>query len=141
MENRKPLMDVNKHLARTLRIIRKSHKLTQDQLAQRAGLDRTSVAHIESGRQKTSIEQLYALSFALGLTDITVLLPSMDEAQTSDFQDARDTLEELAICVSAIDCAPGSALTEAQNIAARVLGMTVPELRAQHMLQVLEPTP
>jgi transcriptional regulator with XRE-family HTH domain len=48
--------------------------LTQDEVAARAGLTRAQLAHIESGRQPPSLEQLYALARAYNV-DPKGLLP------------------------------------------------------------------
>lgn len=51
---------------------------TQDELADAVGLLRTSIANIESGRQRTPIHVLYNLCLALA-TDLEAILPSTKE--------------------------------------------------------------
>ncbi len=49
--------------------------ITQEELARRVGLTRTSITNIERGRQKVLVHTLYAISEALN-TSPTALLPS-----------------------------------------------------------------
>lgn len=51
---------------------------TQDELADAVGLLRTSIANIESGRQRTPVHVLYNLCLALS-TDLEAILPSAKE--------------------------------------------------------------
>src|SRR5262245_59867222 len=53
--------------------------MTQDQLAVRVGLSRTSITNIEQGRQHVSLHQLYSIAEALQVSP-EVLLPSNSEA-------------------------------------------------------------
>ena len=46
---------------------RKRQKLTQEKLAPLVGLSRTSLANIESGRQKLLVHQIYAFAAALDM--------------------------------------------------------------------------
>lgn len=52
--------------------------MTQDELAEAIGLLRTSVANIESGRQRAPVHVLYNVSAALR-TQIEAILPSAKE--------------------------------------------------------------
>lgn len=49
--------------------------MTQDQLAERVGLSRTSITNIEQGRQHVSLHQLYAIAEALQVSP-EILLPN-----------------------------------------------------------------
>ena len=60
-------------------IVRKNRyrlKLTQDALAERVGLSRTSITNIESGRQKILLHQFFELAGALSISP-QALLPTM----------------------------------------------------------------
>lgn len=46
---------------------RKSLKLSQQEVAQKAGLTRSNYAHIERGRHNPSVEQMQAIAQALQL--------------------------------------------------------------------------
>lgn len=63
-----------------LRERRDAQRMSQEQLAQSAGLSRTSVVNIEKGRQGVSLESLYKLAAALGCQpgDLLPSAPSMD---------------------------------------------------------------
>jgi mRNA interferase RelE/StbE len=51
----------------TLRVYRDLRRLTQAALAEKAGVNRVTVAEIETGRKKGSVATLRALAGALGL--------------------------------------------------------------------------
>lgn len=65
-------------VARRLRAIRGQRHLTQEEVAARAGLQRTSVTNIERGRQHPPLHVLYGLCDALGV-EVHDLLPSTAE--------------------------------------------------------------
>lgn len=53
-------------------LLRKQMGLTQEELAQRAGLQRTHVGRIEAGKYAVTLETIQAIAEALGMTvDIT----------------------------------------------------------------------
>jgi len=64
---------------RQLRTARKDAGLTQQELAERVSLTRTSITNIESGAQHISLRQLYLLAAAVGLSPAQ-LLPDPDGA-------------------------------------------------------------
>lgn len=77
-------------IGKRLRKKRKEQGLTQLELAQRAGLTRTSVTNIEQGIQHTSLYTLYELSQLLGFKSIFELLPgSLMELGTDGVHGAR----------------------------------------------------
>lgn len=55
---------------------REKTDLTQEELAERVGLARTSITHIESGRQRIQIDTLYAIAEALQVDPAALLPPS-----------------------------------------------------------------
>lgn len=61
-------------LGRQVRSAREQARLTQEELAQRLGLTRTSVTNIEQGRQKIQVHTLYAIADAFGI-NVEMLLP------------------------------------------------------------------
>ena len=65
---------INKAFGVRLKEERARSSITQDELAKRAGIGRTTVANIERGRQSVSIPVLYRLASALGVSP-EVLLP------------------------------------------------------------------
>lgn len=64
-----------KELGRRLRRARELSHLTQDALAERVSLSRTSIANIEQGRQRIQIHTLYALAVALRVSPRSLLPP------------------------------------------------------------------
>lgn len=67
---------------------RKRKRLSQSQLAQLAGLSRTSITNIECGRQPIQLHQLYFLASILRI-DVKNLLPkesSLEEQRSSSSQ-------------------------------------------------------
>jgi len=74
-----------------LRESRLDAKLTQDEVAERVGLKRTSITNIECGRQHIALHQLFLLADAVGVGPID-LLPDNETAM----QELRpDQLEQL----------------------------------------------
>ncbi len=67
-----------KHIGGRLRVRRQELALTQKQLAERLGLERTSIANIESGLQKPPLHLLYRYCQTLGLEVAAVLPPLRD---------------------------------------------------------------
>ena len=68
---------VKAHVAQKLREARELRVWTQDELAIRSEVSRTTVANIEKEYQGLSIEALYKLCFALGISTNELLpLPS-----------------------------------------------------------------
>lgn len=66
---------LNEEFGRLLRMLRTKAGLSQEALAEAAGLSRTSVVNIEAGRQGASLATLYRLADALGC-DPARLLPA-----------------------------------------------------------------
>lgn len=57
--------------------------LTQEQLANPVGFERTSITNIEKGRQRLSIHALYEICFALQI-EVRDVLPPVDEVMARD---------------------------------------------------------
>ncbi len=62
-----PVDDLYGQFGRQFRAARKAAGLTQQEVAERVGLTRTSVTNIERGIQHISLRQLYLLAAAVGL--------------------------------------------------------------------------
>lgn len=71
--------DLYAQFGRQLRAARSEARLTQQEVAERVGLTRTSVTNIERGMQHISLRQLYLLAAAVGLHPAQ-LLPDPEEA-------------------------------------------------------------
>ncbi|MBB2828177.1 UNVERIFIED_ORG: transcriptional regulator with XRE-family HTH domain [Rhizobium esperanzae] len=65
-------MDLSKHYGAAVRQHRLLVRLSQEELAERAGLDRTYVSGIERGRRNPSLRNLQNISEALGV-DLDVM--------------------------------------------------------------------
>lgn len=63
-------------LGSSIRERRKAIDLTQQQLAEKMGISRGSLANIETGKQRILVHQVYQFANALE-TDVFVLLPKM----------------------------------------------------------------
>lgn len=63
---KKPIETCHISVGIRIRMIRETLGLTQDEISKRVGLERTSIANIESGRQRLSLEDIEVFSSALG---------------------------------------------------------------------------
>ena len=79
-----------------LRSERKLAGLTQEDLAERLGLSRTTVVNIERGRQRIALHQLIQIADAIGC-EVIHLIPEHDEGTT----DAADETHEFVSRVRA----------------------------------------
>lgn len=66
-------------LAQNVRRIRKSTGLSQEELADRAGLHRTYISSIERAERNVSLENIFLLAKGLGVEPGTLLKPAEDE--------------------------------------------------------------
>lgn len=57
--------EIYKQIGELVRVKRELYALTQDELATRVGLTRTSITNIEKGRQRVQVHTLYAIADAL----------------------------------------------------------------------------
>jgi len=58
-------VDLAQRLAESLRALRQTHGLTQEQMARRLGVSRPTLTRLESGSQNTTLETLARLCRAL----------------------------------------------------------------------------
>lgn len=67
--NKRYFLMVKENIGRRIKEIRMFElKISQDELASRIGWDRTFLSKVESGKQNLTIENLYAVCNALGVT-------------------------------------------------------------------------
>jgi len=102
---------------RFLKAHRLQKGLSQEQLALRLGLSRTSITNIERGRQKVLLHQVFEIAAALEITP-EALIPTVAQVQTSEqieriLAQVTDKLPELRD------------LPELQEWVARVIGSPV----------------
>ena len=74
---------MNKEETRTrigqrVKALRLMAELSQDELAQRAGLQRTHIGRIEGGKYAVNIETLQAIAEALGMT-VDIIDPALQD--------------------------------------------------------------
>lgn len=74
--------ELHAELGRLVRQERTRCGLSQERLAEATGLSRSSIANIERGRQNLTVEALFDLALALGVTPPD-LLPAPDAASVS----------------------------------------------------------
>lgn len=67
-QNRKLRKEFTSRLSSRLRDIRKSKKLTQQELAEKAGLHLTYVGHLELGKYHPTVFVMWKISKALGVS-------------------------------------------------------------------------
>jgi transcriptional regulator with XRE-family HTH domain len=68
--------EVNRAFGRRLRECRERARMSQQELASKADVRRSTIANIEAGGQATSLFQLYAFAGALSVT-VDELLPNV----------------------------------------------------------------
>ena len=76
---------------RRIKVARNEANLTQEELAESAGLKRSSITHIERGTQKTPVYTLYLLSNVLG-KPFSELLPNTGIGLEIDFAGKKTTV-------------------------------------------------
>lgn len=69
-------LDLYMEIGEQIRTARVNHGMTQKDLADAVGLTRTSIVHIEAGRQRISIDKLFDVSRVLLLPVATFLPPA-----------------------------------------------------------------
>ena len=67
-ENRKLRREYTKRLSERLREARKSKRMTQQELAEKAGLHLTYVGHLELGKYHPTVYVMWKISKALGVS-------------------------------------------------------------------------
>ncbi|MGO7377512.1 helix-turn-helix domain-containing protein [Rhizobium ruizarguesonis] len=72
-------MEIRETFARNLRTLRQARKLSQEELAHRAGIDRTYISSLERCVYSPSIEVLDRLAAVLGVEPADLLRKSAKE--------------------------------------------------------------
>ena len=80
-----------------LKEVRKTRKLTQQELAEKTGIPVTSIAHFEAGSRKPSLENFYKLIVVLNVSADYILGRSIDKgnSQVDPITSALQELPEL----------------------------------------------
>lgn len=66
-------------LGQSIKRIRNSQNLNQDEFAKRIGLQRTSITNIESGKQNVTFATIYRICESFDIENILGLLPRVSE--------------------------------------------------------------
>ncbi len=74
-EQRQALRD---RIGERIEALRKLHGMTQEELARRAGLQRTHVGRIEGGKYAVTLETVQAIAEAMGMT-IDIIDPALQD--------------------------------------------------------------
>ena len=95
-----PVTDLRGRVGARVKQLRHARRLTQEQLAERAGLSYKFVGEVERGRGNPTLTTLAAISDALGveLVDLLALAPDrpkLTPRQVSQVRDALASLETL----------------------------------------------
>lgn len=80
-------MDIREVLARNLRIYRQERGLSQEELAHRAGIDRTYISALERSVYAASIDVVDRLAVALDVEAADLLRRAMPPSHTSAASD------------------------------------------------------
>ena len=75
--NKEMKQQVRERIGNRIAALRKKAGLTQEQLADRAGLQRTHVGRIEAGRYAVTLEVVQAIAQALGMT-VDIIDPRLE---------------------------------------------------------------
>jgi transcriptional regulator with XRE-family HTH domain len=81
---------VYKIIGGRIRDERRKHELTQDELASRVGLKRTSITNVEKGKQKLLVHTLVDIATSLGTSPAT-FFTALDAAAPLDLPDNLST--------------------------------------------------
>jgi transcriptional regulator with XRE-family HTH domain len=78
----KPTSETREQLARNLRLIRAQKGISQEELADLAGLHRTYVGSVERGERNISIDNIEKLAKALGVSVADLIGKGQHEASS-----------------------------------------------------------
>lgn len=76
-------MEIYKIIGERIRTIRESLNLTQEDVADRIGMRRTSITNIEAGRQRLPIDTLYNIAGILGVSAFDLLPENHPDKEVS----------------------------------------------------------
>jgi len=81
--------EIYREVGRKIRQTRENQHLSQDSLAKRLGISRTSMVNIEAGRQRTPLHVLWQIAELLE-TKLTLLIPTPEELLAPENQTVLD---------------------------------------------------
>jgi transcriptional regulator with XRE-family HTH domain len=110
-----------------LRQQREAAGLTQEELAERAFMTRSHIAHIEAGRRVPSKEDARRLDIALGTGDVlSSFLPQDDEESIAEYFEKVRVLEQQAVVIREFALAYFPGILQTKRYARAVLGSIFP---------------
>ncbi|KUO20201.1 helix-turn-helix domain-containing protein [Streptomyces dysideae] len=110
-----------------LRQQRETAGLTQQQLADRAIMTRSHIAHIEAGRRVPSKEDARRLDRALNTGNVlSSFLPQDDDVATADYFEAMLVLEQQAVIIREFGLTYFPGILQTRGYASAVLGSAFP---------------
>lgn len=80
-------------IGQRIRINRERFNMTQEEMGEKVGLTRSSIANIELGRQKIQLDTLYQVALTLKL-EVYDLLPSVIELENGENDNIQFLLEQ-----------------------------------------------
>lgn len=110
-----------------LRQQREAAGLTQEELADRAFMTRSHIAHIEAGRRMPSKADARRLDMALGTGNVlSSFLPQDNEVSIADYFEAVRVLEQQAVMIREYALAYFPGILQTMRYARAVLGSAFP---------------
>ncbi|MGC9536082.1 helix-turn-helix domain-containing protein [Streptomyces sp. UG1] len=109
-----------------LRQQRETAGLTQGELADRAFMTRSHIAHIEAGRRVPSKADARRLDMALGTGDVLSTFLPQDDVAVADYFEAVHVLEQQAVMIHEFALAYFPGILQTKRYASTVLGSVFP---------------
>ncbi|MEV6998787.1 helix-turn-helix transcriptional regulator [Streptomyces sp. NPDC093982] len=109
-----------------LRQQREAAGLTQEELAERAFMTRSHIAHIEAGRRVPSTEDARRLDIALGTGDVLSSFLPQGEVAVADYFEAVLALEQQAVMIREFGLTYFPGILQTKEYATAVLGSAFP---------------
>jgi len=108
--------DLRGRVGARLKQLRQARRLTQEQLAERAGLSYKFIGEVERGRGNPTLTTLAAISDALGIQLVDLLAldperPRLTARQASQVRDALASIETLVEWAAPADARPSKRRT------------------------------
>jgi transcriptional regulator with XRE-family HTH domain len=116
---------------------RETAGLTQQQLADRAIMTRSHIAHIEAGRRVPSKEDARRLDMALGTGDVLSTFLPDDDVAVADYFESALALEQQAVKINEFALAYFPGILQTKRYASAVLGSAFPPVSKEERDRLL----
>ncbi|MER9463198.1 helix-turn-helix domain-containing protein [Mesorhizobium sp. M0387] len=77
-------MDMRKLVGRNFARLRGASGLTQEQVAERANVSQQYVSGLENGKRNPTIQMLFQIAKALGVSHVDLVMPTEQQGQSYD---------------------------------------------------------